>query len=207
VAHCVGGSSSGLLPSTPFCVSAAFAPEKPNPALPGISHPGVAQAYHPPVFNGEAPPKEEQLARAQGVPLTLVESLMNDLVTAKMIVRGDDPKGLVLAQAPENIAVVEVLRVVQHQPHGGPQAFAVGTDNISQVLMRRDAAVEAALGGLTLRNLIRDPPPASEMDAAWEPPPEMNLDPAPRSESVRDIPGNPDSLQKKIQADLPAEGH
>ena len=114
---------------------------------------------------------------------------------------------VVLAQAPENITVVEVLRIVQHQPHGGPQAFAVGTDNISQVLMRRDAAVEAALGGLTLRNLIRDPPVASELDAAWEPPPEMNLDPAPRSESVRDIPGNPDSLQKKIQADLPAEGH
>ena len=158
-------------------------------------------------LTGKPPLKEEQLARVQGVPLTLVESLMNDLVTAKMIVRGDDPKGLVLAQAPENIAVVEVLRVVQHQPHGGPQAFAVGTDNISQVLMRRDAAVEVALEGLTLRNLIRDPPVASELDAAWEPPPEMKLDPAPRSESVRDIPGNPDSLQKKIQADLPTEGH
>jgi membrane protein len=158
-------------------------------------------------LTGKRPLQEEQLARAQRVPLTLVESLMNDLVAAKMIVRGHDPKGLVLAQAPENIAVAEVLRVVQHQPHGGPQAFAVGTDTISQVLMRRDAAVEVALEGLTLRNLIGDPPGASEQDADWESSPEMNLDAATGSEAGRDITGNPNSLQKSSQADRPAEGH
>ncbi|MDH4192675.1 MAG: YihY family inner membrane protein [Nitrospirota bacterium] len=106
---------------------------------------------------GKPPLQESQLARAQGVPLTLVESLINDLVKAGMVFRTDDPQGLVLARPPESIPVGEVLRVVQHQPHSGPQSFSMGTDGISQLLMRRDAAIDAALDGITLRNLAQDP--------------------------------------------------
>jgi len=135
-------------------------------------------------LTGKPPLKEEQLARAQRVPLTLVESLINDLVKARMIVKGDDPKGLVLARAPEHIPVVEVLRVVQHQPDGGPQAFAVGADHISRLLMRRDAAVEAALDGMTLRNFIKDSLPPFEQDAGWKSSSETAPDEAVRSESV-----------------------
>jgi membrane protein len=105
-------------------------------------------------LTGKPPLKEEQLARAQRVPLTLVESLINDLVKAKVIARGDEPKGLILAQSPESITIVDVLKVVQHQPQSGPQAFAVGTDDISRLLIRRDTAVAAALEGITLRNLV-----------------------------------------------------
>jgi membrane protein len=126
-------------------------------------------------FTGRPPLTEEQLAHAQCVPLPLVESLINDLVKAKILIKGDEPKGLVLAQAPENIAIVEVLRIVQHQPHGGPQAFPMGTDTISQVLMRRDAAVDAALEGMTLRNLAKDLPEVNdEPDAESESSPEMS---------------------------------
>ena len=155
-------------------------------------------------LTGKPPLKEEQLARAQGVPLTLVESLINDLVKAKMIVKGDDPKGLVLAQAPEHIAVVDVLRVVQHRSDGGPKAFAVGTDHISRLLMRRDAAVEAALKGMTLRNFIKDPSAPFEQDAGWESSPEMDPDVAARSEPVPGPAGNPGFAPEKTQADLPA---
>ena len=152
---------------------------------------------------GKPPLKEEQLARAQRVPLTLVESLINDLVKANMIVRGEEPKGLVLAQAPDHIAVVDVLKVVQHQPHSGPQGFAVGTDIISRVLLRRDAAIESALEGITLMSLIKDPSGALEQDAGWEASSEMGLDATAQNEALQDATGNPSSLQEKSSADFP----
>lgn len=117
---------------------------------------------------GKLPLKEEQLARVQGVPLTLVGSLINDLVKAGMVFRTEDPEGLVLARPPESIPVVEVLRVVQHQPHSGPQSFSVGTDVMSQLLMRRDAAVETALEGMTLRNLVKPQGDSSDQEENGE---------------------------------------
>ncbi len=138
-------------------------------------------------LTGKPPLKEEQLARAQGVPLTLVESLLNDLVKAKMIVRGDDPKGLVLAQAPENMRIVDVLRVVQHQPHGGPQAFAVGTDNISQLLMRRDAAIDEALEGITLRHLVKDQTGSPEQEQICDLPSSEDMSASASETSIEEI--------------------
>ena len=157
-------------------------------------------------LSGKPPLKEEQLARAQGVPLTLVGSLINDLVKANMIVKGDHPKGLVLAQAPENIPVVEVLRVVQHQPHGGPQAFTVGTDIIGRVLMRRDAAVEAALDGLTLRDLLRGQSGGVQEETGGGGSQDQDLGAARHSESEGEVPSTSASLQETIQADLPVIG-
>jgi len=133
----------------------------------------------------------------------LVESLINDLVKANMIVRGEEPKGLVLAQAPDHIAVVDVLKVVQHQPHSGPQGFAVGTDIISRVLLRRDAAVESALEGITLMSLIKNPSGTLEQDAGWESSSEMGRDAAAQNESLQDATGYPSSLQEKSSADFP----
>ncbi|MEJ2231638.1 MAG: Rrf2 family transcriptional regulator, partial [Nitrospirales bacterium] len=138
-------------------------------------------------LTGKPPLKEEQLARAQRVPLTLVESLLNDLVKAKMIVRGDDPKGLVLAQAPENMRIVDVLRVVQHQPHGGPQAFAVGTDNISQLLMRRDAAIDEALEGITLRHLVKDQTGSLEQEQICDLPSSEDMSASASETSIEEI--------------------
>ena len=117
---------------------------------------------------GKAPLRAEQLARVQRVPLTFVESLTNDLMQANMLMRTEKPKGLVLARPPEAIAVADVLKVVQHQLHNGPQGFTVGTDKISQLLMRRDAAVQGALEGITLRNLVKDQPIDPVSDEEWE---------------------------------------
>ena len=157
-------------------------------------------------LSGKPPLKAEQLARAQGVPLTLVESLVNDLVKARMIVKGHDPKGLVLAQAPENIPVVEVLRVVQQQSHGGPPAFTVGTDIISRVLMRRDAAVEAALEGLTLRDLLRGRPGGDHEETGDACSQDQDPGAVRHAESEGEVPGTPGSLPETTQADLPVVG-
>lgn len=118
-------------------------------------------------LSGKPPLKDDQLARAQGVPLALVESLINDLVKAQIIFRTDDPAGLVLARPPESIPLVEVLRVVQHQPHSGPQSFSVGNDIVSQLLLKRDAAIESALSGITLKNLVQDHGSPSVQDVDW----------------------------------------
>jgi hypothetical protein len=73
-----------------------------------------------------------------------------------------------LAKLPEQIAVVDVLRVVQRQEHDGSRAFAMGTDRISLLLRRRDAAVRGALEGITLRHLIADQPLSSASDEEWD---------------------------------------
>lgn len=125
-------------------------------------------------LSGKPPLQEEQLARMQGVPLTVVGSLMNDLVAANMLVRTDDPKGVMLARPPEKIAIVDVLKVVQHQLHNGPQGFTVGHDNIGAILMRRDAAIQGVLGGITLRHILEEPLDAKseeggvEHTSSWE---------------------------------------
>ncbi|MFZ1745207.1 MAG: YhjD/YihY/BrkB family envelope integrity protein [Nitrospirales bacterium] len=157
-------------------------------------------------LSGKPPLRAEQLARAQGVPLTLVESLIDDLVKGQMVVKGDKPKGLVLAQAPENIPVVEVLRVVQHQPHGGPQAFTVGSDSISRVLIRRDAAVEAALEGMTLRDLVRRQSEVIEKENGKDHAQGQDPGGAFHPESEGEAPGPPAFLQETRQADPPVVG-
>jgi membrane protein len=119
-------------------------------------------------LGGKPPLKEEHLARIQGVPLTVVEPLVSDLVKAHLLIRTDKPKGVMLAKLPEQIAVVDVLRVVQRQEHDGSRAFAMGTDRISLLLRRRDAAVQGALEGITLRHLIADQPLSSASDEEWD---------------------------------------
>ncbi len=117
---------------------------------------------------GRPPLKEEHLARLQSVPLTLVHSLVNELIQAKMLVRTDKPKGVMLARPPETIPVADVLRVVHHQSHKAPNAFAIETDTIGKLLRRRDAAVHGALEGITLRNIVKDQSPPSIPDEEWE---------------------------------------
>ncbi len=119
-------------------------------------------------LSGKSPLKEEQLARVQQVPLTLVESLMSDLIQANMLLYTEKPKGVALARPPESIAVADILKVVQHQLHNGAHGFTLGTDKISQWLMRRDAAVQGALDGLTLRSLVDGQPIGPISEEEWD---------------------------------------
>ena len=152
---------------------------------------------------GKSPLKEAKLARMQHVPLTLVESLMSDLIQAKMLVRTEKPKGMLLARPPETIAVADVLKVVHHQLHNGPQGFTVDTDNISHVLMRRDAAVQSALDGITLRHLANDQHIAPVADAEWEIPSEEESNLSEPSEPVRSLSSDPLGLPRKSPSDFP----
>ena len=108
-----------------------------------------------------------------------------------MLLHTEKPKGVVLARPPETIAVADVLKVVQHQLHNGPQGFAVGTDKISQLLMRRDAAVQGALEGLTLRHLVNDQPIDPVSDEEWERSADAEPDPSEGKELLSGISRDP----------------
>jgi membrane protein len=142
-------------------------------------------------LSGKAPLKEEQLARVQRVPLTFVGSLTSDLIQANMLVRTEKPRGVALARPPEMIAVADVLKVVQHQLHNGAQGFTVGTDKISQLLMRRDAAVQGALEGITLRHLVKDQPIDPVSDEEWERSAELDSDQSEERELISPISRDP----------------
>lgn len=154
---------------------------------------------------GKAPLKVEQLARVQRVPLTFVESLINDLLQANMLMRTESPQGVALARPPESIAVVDVLKVVQHQLHNGPQGFTIGTDKISQLLMRRDSAVQGALADVTLRHLVKNQPLPSVSDEERESVSEVDLDLPKICKSVHGVEPNLDTLSNKSTSKFPAE--
>jgi membrane protein len=155
---------------------------------------------------GKTPLKEEQLARVQRVPLTLVGSLINDLVQANMLVRTESPKGVLLARPPETIEVADVLKVVQHQLHNGPQGFTVGTDKISQLLIRRDAAVQGALEGMTLRYLEKDQPLDSVSDEEWEMSSEVDAGLSEAREPLSSVSQDPVGYPRKSPSDFPPVG-
>ncbi len=119
-------------------------------------------------LRGKAPLKEEHLARIQRVPLMIVESLINDLVNAHLLLRTDKPKGVSLARPPETIPIVDVLRIVQHQPHHAARSFSMGEDRISFLLRRRDAAIQGALEGITLKHILTDEPMPPDGEDEWE---------------------------------------
>jgi membrane protein len=157
-------------------------------------------------LEGKPPLKEEQLARVQRVPLTLVGSLIGDLVQANMLVRTDSPKGVLLARPPEAIEVADVLKVVQHQLHNGAQGFTVGTDKISQLLIRRDAAVQGALEGATLRYLVKDQPSDPVTDDEWEMSSEVDFGLSETREPLSNMSDSPVGLPRKSSSDLPPVG-
>ncbi len=151
---------------------------------------------------GKPPLKGEQLARVQHVPLTMVESLLSDLIQANILVHTDKPKGVVLARPPEAIPVTEVLKVVQHQLHNGAQGFSVGTDVISQVLMRRDSAVQDALEGITLRHLIQDQPHEPVSDEEWNNAEEVGENLSAANEAIGRMPYESEGLGENPPSDV-----
>jgi membrane protein len=155
---------------------------------------------------GKPPLKEEQLARVQRVPLTLVGSLISDLVQANMLVRTESPKGVLLARPPETIEVVDVLKVVQHQLHSGPQGFTVGTDKISQLLIRRDAAVQGALKGTTLCHLVKDQSLDTVTDEECAMSSEVDSGLSETRAPLSSMSQDPVSYQKKSPSDFPSVG-
>jgi membrane protein len=155
-------------------------------------------------LRGKPPLKVGHLARIQQMPLTIVEALVNDLIKAHMLICTDKPKGVMLAKPPDQIPVADVLKVVQHQAHHGSGAFALGPDRISQLLQRRDAAVQGVLEGITLQNLVADQPAGSDTNEEWDALVEAGDDSVAKSEIVSPTANLSDSNPEETSSILPA---
>ena len=121
-----------------------------------------------------------------------------------MLLRTEKPKGLILARPPETIFVADVLKVVQHQLHNGPQGFTVGTGTISQLLIRRDAAVQEALEGITLKYLVKDQPIDPVSDEEWERSSEEESNLSEPNEPVSSLSSDSLGLSRKASSNLPS---
>lgn len=106
---------------------------------------------------GGGPLAMGELAIELRLPVSLVEEQVQHLVEAGLLGLMAKPEGISLTKPPELIGVIEVLDAV----HKGRAADALvpldADDSVRGVLRRRDAAIDTALAGQTLRSLIDAP--------------------------------------------------
>jgi membrane protein len=100
---------------------------------------------------GIPPCRTEDLARTLGVPLSMLDDLVDDLIARGMLARSAEPRGVVLACAPERVRIVEILHVVRDP--ASSLALGPAGESVERVLALRDRAVDEAIGQLTLSTL------------------------------------------------------
>jgi membrane protein len=102
--------------------------------------------------SGEGPITEKQLSDRLGVSLAQVDDIVDRFVRRGVLLRSADPPGLSLARAPETIAAADVLKIAR----GDLEAPSADGDAVTQLLRRRDLALQQGLEGITLRSLIEE---------------------------------------------------
>ena len=117
-------------------------------------------------LRGEGPSEAGELARSLDAPLGTLEDLLEDFVAAGLLVHTTEPDGLLLGRAPDQVSVVDVLRAVREPPHSYDVDPDAVPGPVTDALQRRDDAVRAALGSVTLRRLAA----ASDESAKPSPP-------------------------------------
>jgi membrane protein len=101
-------------------------------------------------FSHQPPLDQTELAAGFGV--SSLGNLIDDFVSAGILLRSAEPEGVALARPAETVAVKDVLDIVgdsatRELKSGGP---------VADVLLRRDQAVQKALEGITLKTLIEE---------------------------------------------------
>jgi DNA-binding IscR family transcriptional regulator len=100
---------------------------------------------------GTRPWEAEELAAFLGV--SSLGNLVEEFVSAGILLRAAEPEGIALARPPETVTVKEILDIVtgtdiEEMKTAGPVADA---------LIHRDQAVQKALEGMTLKSLGAEP--------------------------------------------------
>ncbi|HEX9788313.1 MAG TPA: YhjD/YihY/BrkB family envelope integrity protein [Candidatus Binatia bacterium] len=117
--------------------------------------------------SGKGPVTETALSDRLGVSLAQVDAIVDRFVRHGVLLRSADPPGVSLARTPEKIAAVEILRVAR----GELAAPSSNGDAVSELLRRRDQALQRGLQGITLRSLIEeDAGPAAARDGEAQAP-------------------------------------
>ena len=102
-----------------------------------------------------SPLQEVDLSSTLNVPLSVVESVVNELIVSRVIVRTSEPQGVTLGRPPEYVDVAEVLDMISHKDSRS-RTLVNSEDRILNLLRRRDRAVREALEGVTLRTMAED---------------------------------------------------
>jgi membrane protein len=105
---------------------------------------------------GDRPLRTEQLARMSGVPLSMIDDLVDVLVARGILARSSEPRGVVIARAPDGVRVVEILDAV-HDPTSRLE-LGPADEAVERVLGLRDRAVHDAIGDMTLAAFAAAPP-------------------------------------------------
>ena len=98
----------------------------------------------------------EELAAANGAPLTILEDLVEGFVARRILARAVEPPGLVLARPADQLLVVDLLDASRNPGVDDVQAQGTGAKAVLGVLRRHDEVLRDALQGLTLQSLASE---------------------------------------------------
>jgi len=105
-------------------------------------------------MRGGGPMRLADLAVELGLPPTLLEDRISELLDQGLLARMSEPEGIGLVKPPELITLADVLKLI-HEGHGSELSSAnTSSDPINALIRRRDAAVAETLAGMTLHSLI-----------------------------------------------------
>jgi membrane protein len=96
----------------------------------------------------------EELSRVTGAPLSALEELTDAFVARGILVRVAEPEGVMLSRPPEGLTAIDILQAIQDPAQAS--AWTEPASAVSEFLHRRDEALHAALGEVTLRSLVSD---------------------------------------------------
>jgi membrane protein len=105
-------------------------------------------------LRGVGPLPMTELAQELGLPPSVVEERVIELVEQHLLARVAEPEGIALIKPPELMPLHEILNVV-HDGQGSVRSVPEKPEGrIDALLRQRDAAIAQSLNGMTLRSLI-----------------------------------------------------
>jgi membrane protein len=109
-------------------------------------------------LGGQPPATLDDLAADMGVPISIVEELIDELWSSGLVGRLEESRAIVLVKPPELIGIQAVLDILREKIPGGQPKMPSSGDAIDDVLRRRDDAAANALSGITVRALAMKKP-------------------------------------------------
>jgi membrane protein len=105
-------------------------------------------------LRGVGPLPMTELAQELGLPPSVVEERVIELIEQHFLARVAEPEGIALIKPPELMPLHEILNVV-HDGQGSVRSVPEKPEGrIDALLRQRDAAIAQSLNGMTLRSLI-----------------------------------------------------
>ena len=105
----------------------------------------------------DPPYQEQELAVKLGVPLSVLEEIVEDFIEHWLVYRTVD-QGLMLGRPPDQVSVLEILQLVYYKEYPPVEHAPNTEDPVGTCLQQRDQAIHDAFNGLTLHMLAAKEP-------------------------------------------------